>query len=157
VIEVEKVDKHIMLCELFTRTKVSLLTDSVNQKFYPLSFKLFAEQINGGIAECCEVMRDGVPYGDLSRGQKAVAGLSIIRNLSLHYGFTCPVFIDDAEGITLDLPYLPDGQYFRLCAEGSFSVLTFESETHFLEDVIEEGNEEPKSDENTLFNEEVAA
>jgi energy-coupling factor transporter ATP-binding protein EcfA2 len=152
VIEVEKIDKHIMLCEQFTRAKVSMLTDSVNNKFAPLSFKLFAEQINGGIAECCEVMRDGVPYGDLSRGQKAVAGLSIIGDLSLYYDITCPVFIDDAEGITLDLPHLNDGQYFRLCANKAFSLLTFESEINFFEQGNEVGNQEPKSDENTLFN-----
>ena len=123
-VEVERIDKQIMLCEQFTRTKVSMLTDAVNGKFAPLSFKLFAEQINGGIAECCEVMRDGVPYGDLSRGQKAVAGLTIIKALSEHFGIAAPVFVDDAEGVTLDLPLVDDGQYIRLCADKGYSELT---------------------------------
>ena len=123
-IEVEKIDKQIMLCEQFTRAKVSMLTDAVNSKFFPLSFKLFSEQINGGIAECCEVMRDGVPYGDLSRGQKAVAGLTIIKVLSEHYCISAPVFVDDAEGITLELPRVEAGQYIRLCADKTYQELT---------------------------------
>lgn len=134
-IEVEKIDKQIMLCEQFTRAKVSMLTDAVNSKFFPLSFKLFSEQINGGIAECCEVMRDGVPYGDLSRGQRAVAGLTIIKALSEHYGITCPVFVDDAEGITLELPTVEDGQYIRLCADRVYKELTVAREDNFIEEL----------------------
>jgi hypothetical protein len=135
-IEVEKIDKQIMLCEQFTRAKVSMLTDAVNSRFFPLSFKLFSEQINGGIAECCEVMRDGVPYGDLSRGQRPVASLNIIGDLSMHYGITCPVFVDDAEGITLELPVVDDGQYIRLCADAEYAELTVRAfETEAIETI----------------------
>jgi energy-coupling factor transporter ATP-binding protein EcfA2 len=133
--DLEKVDKEIMLCEQFTRAKVSMLTDAVNSKFFPLSFKLFSEQINGGIAECCEVMRDGVPYGDLSRGQRAVAGLTIIKALSEHFGITCPVFVDDAEGITLELPVMDNGQYIRLCADRVYKELTVAREDDFIEEL----------------------
>ena len=113
----EQIDKEIMLCEDFTRAKVSMLTESVNSKFAPLSFKLFDVQINGGIAETCEALMHGVPYSDLSRGQKAIAGLSIIKVLSDHYGISVPVFVDDAEGITLDLPLVDGGQYIKLHAD----------------------------------------
>ena len=123
-IEVEKIDKEIMLCEDFTKSKVSMLTESVNAKFSPLSFKLFDQQINGGIAETCEVLMNGVPYGDLSRGQKAIAGLSIIKVLSDHYGITCPVFCDDFEGVTLDAPTTEDGQYIFLLAIKGYEELT---------------------------------
>lgn len=119
----EQIDKEIMLCENFTRAKVSMLTESVNAKFSPLSFKLFDQQINGGIAETCEVLISGVPYGDLSRGQKAIAGLSIIKVLSDHYGISVPVFVDDAEGITLDLPFVDGGQYIELHADRTYPEL----------------------------------
>ena len=122
--QLEQIEKEIMLCEDFTRAKVSMFTESVNSKFFPLSFKLFDQQINGGIAETCEVMLDGVPYGDLSRGQKAIAGLSIIKVLSDHYGISAPTFIDDAEGITLDLPLVDGGQYIDLHADIKYSELT---------------------------------
>ena len=122
--ELEQIDREIILCEDFTREKVSMLTESVNEKFSPLSFKLFDQQINGGIAETCEVLMNGVPYGDLSRGQKAVAGLSIIKVLSDHYGISVPVFVDDAEGITLDLPLVEGGQYIELHADIKYPELT---------------------------------
>ena len=125
--KLEQIDKEIMLCEDFTRAKVSMLTESVNSKFSPLSFKLFDQQINGGIAETCEVMMNGVPYSDLSRGQKAIAGLSIIKVLSDHYGVSVPVFVDDAEGITLDLPLVDGGQYIELCAHADYDELTVRS------------------------------
>jgi energy-coupling factor transporter ATP-binding protein EcfA2 len=127
-IELDKIDAEIMLVEDFTRAKVLMLTDAVDSKFAPLSFKLFAEQINGGLAETCEVLRDGVPYGDLSRGQKAVAGLQIIKVLSGHYGITAPVFVDDAEGITLDLPTVDGGQYISLVAADRHDGITVEIE-----------------------------
>lgn len=132
--DLENIDREIMLCENFTKAKVSMLTNAVNAKFAPLSFKLFDMQINGGIAECCEVMARNesgalIPYSDLSRGQKAVAGLSVIKVLSEHYGITAPVFIDDAEGITLELPLVDGGQYIRLVADKAYDELTVKEVT----------------------------
>jgi hypothetical protein len=128
--DLEKIDKEIALCEEFTRLKVAMLTDSVNDKFKPLSFRLFNEQINGGISDECELMMYSpevkalVAFSGLSTGQKAVAGLTINKVLSVHHGITVPVFVDSAEGITLSLPMAENGQYVRLHADPNCSNLT---------------------------------
>ena len=75
------------------------MSDSINQMFDGLTFKLFDMQINGGIKECCEVTYDGVPYSDLNTGHRVVAGLEIIRALQRKFGVTVPVFVDNAESI----------------------------------------------------------
>ena len=50
----KKTTKGIYLCEQFTRAKVSMLTDNINSRFENVKFRLFTEQINGGLKEDCE-------------------------------------------------------------------------------------------------------
>ena len=95
----------VYLCEEFTRAKVSMLAESINSKFEQVRFKLFAEQINGGVKECCEVLipaPDGslIPYQTANNAAKITAGLEIIASLSRSYGVSLPVFVDNAESIT---------------------------------------------------------
>ena len=102
--EYESVERGVYLCELFTKTKVSLLTERINSKFRSVSFQLFIEQVNGGVSECCEVMVpcDGamVPYADANHAAKVNAGLEIVATIAEHYGQEMPVFVDNAESIT---------------------------------------------------------
>ena len=67
-------DQQIALCEEFTRYKVQFLTHAVNCRFALAQFCLFREQVNGGLAECCEVMVDGVPYADLNHAMQVNVG-----------------------------------------------------------------------------------
>ena len=67
--------------------------------FEIVSFKLFAEQINGGLKETCECTVNGVPLSSLNNGHRIVAGLDIIHSLSNLYGVSCPIFVDNAESI----------------------------------------------------------
>lgn len=101
--EYECQSKSIALCEEFIRTKVSMLTDSINEKFGNVKFKLFETQINGGIKEVCETLvpcsTGLVPYAYANHASKINAGLDIIRVLSEHYGVSMPVFVDNAESI----------------------------------------------------------
>jgi DNA repair exonuclease SbcCD ATPase subunit len=103
--EIDEIDRRIMLCEDFTRAKVSMLEGSVAKKFSPLGFKLFSEQINGGLAECCETLvpsPDGamVPWSDVNTGGKIRGGLTIIGALGKHYGISAPCFLDNFEAVT---------------------------------------------------------
>ena len=41
-----------------------------------------------------------------------------------HYQISCPVFIDSAEGVTLDLPLVEGGQYIKLFADKDYPELT---------------------------------
>lgn len=92
-------ERREYLCEEFIRTKVSFLEEKINSKFSLVSFKLFKEQINGGLQETCECTLDGVPYSSLNTAAKINAGLDIINTLSNHYGLSAPVFIDNRESI----------------------------------------------------------
>lgn len=101
--EYEKCTASIYLCEAFIRTKVSLLTDRINEKFSNVKFKLFETQINGGVKEVCETLVPSstglIPYSYANHAAKINAGLDIIRVLSGHYGVKMPVFVDNAESI----------------------------------------------------------
>ncbi len=92
-------EKMLYLFEEFIRFKMDMVSDTINQKLDGICVKLFENQINGGVKECCELTYDGVPYGSLNNGHRIVVGLKIIKALQGFYGVYAPVFIDNAEGI----------------------------------------------------------
>lgn len=103
--EFEELEKGLYLCDLFTKAKVAALTERINGKFKNVRFRLFQEQLNGGLKEDCEVMiprDDGtlVPYTFANNAARINAGLELINTLSEHWGVRMPAFIDNAESIT---------------------------------------------------------
>ncbi|WP_243175912.1 AAA family ATPase [Clostridium sporogenes] len=87
-----------ILSEEFIRTKVELLEEKVNSKFKYVKFKMFKNQINGGLEETCEPCINGVPYSsNLNSAAKINAGLDIINTLCNHYDINAPIFIDNRE------------------------------------------------------------
>lgn len=125
--QIEQIDKVLFLTEEFIRAKVSMLEEKINSRFSVARFKLFEDQINGGLSEVCEVMLGGVPYGSLNHGARLNVGLDIINALSQHYGFAPPIFVDNAESVTSILP--TDGQQIRLVVSASDSSLRIEAAT----------------------------
>ena len=103
-VEYGSLDKIAFLIDKFTKFKVDLLSDEINSHFKYAKFKLFEEQINGGIAECCEVTYKGVPYSDLNNASRINTGLDIINTLCEVHGKTAPVIIDNAESVTSIIP-----------------------------------------------------
>lgn len=99
--EFEKLEQELYLTEEFIRTKVNLLEAKINSKFKFARFNLFKQNINGGLEEICETTYQGVPYGSgLNNAAKINVGLDIINTLSEYYGFSAPIFIDNAEAVT---------------------------------------------------------
>ncbi|RIJ63110.1 hypothetical protein D1606_16650, partial [Rummeliibacillus sp. POC4] len=99
--EIKKLDHHLYLTEEFVREKVRLLEEKINSKFKYARFKLFKEQLNGGLKECCETLYKGVPYSSgLNNAAKINVGIDIINTLSEHYGMRAPIFVDNAEAVT---------------------------------------------------------
>jgi len=98
--EYEDLERQLSLMDEFTKTKVGMVEDRVAGKFELVRFRLFEEQINGGIAETCVTTMDNVPYPDLSNSERIKAGLDIIRALQKHYGVRAPIFVDNAESVT---------------------------------------------------------
>lgn len=97
----EQLEEELYLTEEFIKTKVQVLESRINSKFRYARFKLFDTQINGGLAETCETLYEGVPYGSgLNNAARINVGLDIINTLSEHYGLSAPIWIDNAESVT---------------------------------------------------------
>lgn len=92
-------EKMINLTDDFIRSKSAMVAADVNEKFNVVSFKLFEDQINGGLKETCECTVNGVPLSSLNNGHRIIAGLDIIQSLSNLYEVSCPIFVDNAESI----------------------------------------------------------
>lgn len=101
--EYEQFERAVYLCEQFVKTKVQMLNSRINGKFDSVKFRLFKEQINGGIKEDCEVMIPAggglVPYSSANNAARINAGLEIIDTLAAHWGISLPVFVDNAESV----------------------------------------------------------
>jgi len=111
--ELDELDKMICLCEEFTRYKAGFIEESINREFELVRFRLFRQQVNGGVEDCCEATVKGVAYNaGLNDGAKVNAGLDIINTLSRHYDAHVPLFVDNAERVTRLLPV--DTQVIRL-------------------------------------------
>lgn len=99
--ELAEIDRISDLAESFSKFKATYITDRINGKFRLAQFQLFAEQVNGGVADTCDILCGGVPYDSgLNSSAKINVGLDIIRTLSDWYGASVPVFIDNAESVT---------------------------------------------------------
>ena len=132
--EYQDIVKGLFLCESFIRAKVNMLDDTINSKFQNVRFSLFKEQINGGLAEICEVLVPSdtgelVPYAISNNAGRINAGLEIIDTLGKHWGCQMPVFVDNAEGIN-EL-FKTDTQVIRLVVPAQYESVVecpFESE-----------------------------
>lgn len=98
--QVAELDKQIFQSEEYTKIKLRLIEDKINDKFEYATFRLFKPLIKGGYDEVCDTLYEGVPYDSgLNNASKINVGLDIINTLSNHYGYNVPIFIDNAESI----------------------------------------------------------
>ncbi|MGD6976100.1 hypothetical protein ACQCU3_03825 [Bacillus altitudinis] len=96
-----EVEQQSFLIEEFIRTKMNLMEERINSKFKFARFKLFEEQVNGGLTETCETLYEGVPYSKgLNNAARINVGLDIINTLNEHYGISAPIFVDNSEAVT---------------------------------------------------------
>lgn len=116
--QVADCEKQLYLLEQFTRSKMDMLSEKINGRFKKANFILFKNQINGGMAECCECEYSGVPYSSLNSGHRIVVGLDIIATLQDIYEVKAPVWVDNAEGLNdFNLPAM-DCQMVTLAVSG---------------------------------------
>lgn len=92
-------EKMINLLEQFIEKKINMVSEEIDKHFKYVSFRLFRQQINGGIVPTCEIKYVKESRGDLNNGHKIIAGLDIISSLSALYGVSAPIFIDNAEAL----------------------------------------------------------
>lgn len=109
--ELGKWEKAVAFCEDYVKAQAKALETAVNGKFKIARFRMFAPQKNGEEAECCDVV---YPNGstNLSTGERLQTGIDIISTLSEYYGVSAPIWIDNAEDVTL--PVETDAQVIRL-------------------------------------------
>lgn len=97
--EYEKLEADLFKVENYIRAKVALLERRINEKFELARFKLFEDQINGGLKEVCETTLNGVPYPSINNAGRIQVGLDIIKTLQAHHSMTAPVWIDNRESV----------------------------------------------------------
>ena len=123
--QLEEIEGQLYMVENFYRAKVNLLEGKINAKFGLARFKLFEEQINGGLQEVCETTLNGVPYSSMNNAGRVQVGLDIIRTLQAHYGIIAPVFVDNAEAI-VEIPPMSN-QVIKLIVSANDKTLRIET------------------------------
>lgn len=87
----------------FTQARCSALESTINNKFVAVKWRLFSEQINGGIVDCCTCMikcnETYVPIESANTAAGINADIEIINVLSDFYDVHVPTFIDNAERV----------------------------------------------------------
>lgn len=92
-------EKMLYLLDKFIEKKMDMVSEEINKHFRYVSFRLFREQLNGGIVPTCEIKYVKESRGDLNNGHRIIAGLDIIQSLSELYGVTATIFVDNAESL----------------------------------------------------------
>lgn len=95
------IEEKLGLMEQYSRYKASFVEATVNSLFRLAQFRLAREQANGGMEDRCDVMMNGIPYGSLNNGARINVGIDIINTLGNYYGVRVPLFVDNAESVTV--------------------------------------------------------
>lgn len=88
----------------FTKAKMDIIDQRINNKFRYVKFKMFDLQTNRQEVPTCQTLINSngspVPFDSANNAARINAGIDIINALSDHYGIYAPVFVDNAESIT---------------------------------------------------------
>ena len=80
-----------------------MLDERINSRFKAVRFRLFKQQINGGLQDCCDVLcptTSGLtPYDSANNAAQINAGVEIAAALGRHWGKTMPMIVDNAESV----------------------------------------------------------
>lgn len=99
--QVANLEKQEFAMDNYTKVKMTEVERRVNEKFAPVTFKMFQVNLNGGEEPICETMINGVPYYDANSAAQIQVGLSIINTMSDHYGIYLTCFVDNRERVNV--------------------------------------------------------
>lgn len=88
----------------FSKARSEAIERKINGLFSLVKFRWIATAVNGAEKETCEATLNGKPYSTCSAGEKILIGLDIINAISASQGIFAPIFIDNAESLTRELP-----------------------------------------------------
>lgn len=120
--QIASLERVAFQIDAYEKAHIELVESRVNAKFAIVKWKMFDEQINGGLAPTCEATVNGTPYNDLNTAMQINAGLDVINALNYHFGMFAPVFIDARESIVDIIE--TDCQVISLQVDKSFNELT---------------------------------
>ncbi|MEG2623295.1 MAG: AAA family ATPase [Clostridia bacterium] len=102
---IAELEQLVALVERFLQDRCYALEDSINAKFPNVRWKLFKDQINGGINDTCDcyIPCDSglVSYGAANTAAQVNSDIEIVNVLSQHYGLSLPLFADNSERINV--------------------------------------------------------
>lgn len=120
--EIASLEKLEFQIDNFNKAKIELIEKRINSKFALVKWKMFNEQLNGGLEPTCEAIVNGTPFNDLNTAMKCNAGMDVINALNYHFNVFAPVFIDQRESIVTLQP--TDCQIISLVVNDEFKELT---------------------------------
>jgi len=120
---IANLEKEQFVIERFKKIKTESLEKSVNEKFEYVTFKLFEEQVNGGLNPTCITLVNGVPFGSVNTAGRINAGLDIINTLCKVNEINAPIFIDNRESVTQLIP--TESQIISLIVDPNQETLKF--------------------------------
>lgn len=97
----EGLEEQLYLTELIVKTRVKIIEKDLSDKFETVSFKLFEQQINGGIREVCDVVYGGAT--DLSTGERMATDVEISERFCKHHNTYPLLLVDNVNNLTLKL------------------------------------------------------
>lgn len=98
--EIASFEHKEIAIEDFNKAKVDTIENKVNSKFQFVKFRMFENQLNGGVNEICECTVDGVKINDVNNAMKINAGIDVINVLKDFFGVSVPIIIDNRESVT---------------------------------------------------------
>ena len=117
--ELTNCEYQLDLIKKFISRKMELITDAINSHFQFVQFKMFDTLKNGEIKNICEATLNGVPYSQLSKGEKFKVALDLLNTFQNHFGVMFPLIIDDAESYTSNsLIEIPNQKIILKAVEG---------------------------------------
>ena len=110
---------RIDLIGKFISRKMELVTESINSQFKVLQFRMFEKLKSGEVQNICEATLNGVPYNQLSKGEKLKVALDLLNTFQNRFGVMFPLIIDDAESYTSNsLIEIPNQKIILKAVEG---------------------------------------
>ena len=98
----------------YLKEDISAVEGAINGMFKIARFRMFDTLVNGDVVEDCTVMDpNNVPYGSMNDAKRILVGMDVIATFCRAYGVNAPIFVDNAESITVSR-FDVDSQVVRL-------------------------------------------
>lgn len=120
--QIADLEKSIFVMESFEKAKIDMVEENVNKLFKLVRFRMFTQQINGGMAPDCQILINGVPFSDANTASQINAGIEIINILCSNYQASAPIVVDGRESVTEIIP--TESQIINLVVSPEHTILT---------------------------------